>query len=399
MRGEFSFSIVLFVLVLPLQAIPALTCLTGLAGLPVYARPESSPPGEHPNAAKSVLAGAQNRVNILSAQPQPSKDYTKILDETIAAGKTAFLPASGSPYVVSDSLQFDVPGAGLAGEPGTVIAYTGKSTLFRIRAANITFKDITFNGSRLGYAGKSIAYSLAPHFHWIGGGMRFGCPIFLQKGSDDAVLENLKCEFCSASAITVQANNVSISNCEFNNNVGFGIIASDGATNFVFKGNHGNSNGLEIIAASHGASDGQIINNNLSGSGDNGISVSGERIHVIGNVVKLSLGHGIAVYGDNNTIRDNQIIDNCQVDNPSAKPILLFNNTNKNVYHCKSYAFGGKYFGIKVVAGSGGHGSHNIVVNNVVIDNQEKPTQGGILVAPGAEGNTIGPNKVGRHRE
>jgi len=349
--------------------------------------------------AENLGSTVAPRVNILELQPQPSKDYTKVLNDTFHAGKIAFLPAKGSPYLVSDSLQFDVPGAGLVGEPGSVIAYVGKSTIFRILAPHITFQDITINGSRLGSADKPEAYCLAPHFSWIGGGMRFGGPIFLQQGSDDAEISNLKCEYCSASAFTVQAKNVLISNCDFNNNRGFGIIATKGASHFTFKGNHGNGNGIEIIAASHGASDGQIINNQLSGSGDNGISISGERVQVTGNIVKNSLGHGIAVYGDNNTVSDNRVIDNGQVDNPSAPAILLWNNTRKAVYHSPGYAFGGKYFGIKVIGAFGGHGSHNTIVNNVVVDNQAKPTQGGIYVDSHAIGNTVSNNNVGRNRQ
>jgi parallel beta-helix repeat protein len=212
-------------------------------------------------------------------------------------------------------------------------------------------------------------------------------------------MSNLQCDYSSASAITVQSSRVSITNCEFQHNRGFGILADKTAKDFSFKENHGEANGIEIIAATHGASNGEIANNRLVGSGDNGISISGDHVRVSGNIVKSSLAHGIAVYGDYNTVTDNQVIDNAQVDNPHAPAILLWNNTRKAVYHSPGYSYGGKNFGIKIEGAFGGHGSHNTVVNNVVVDNQPKPTQGGITIGPNSPDNIVANNKVGRHRQ
>ncbi len=53
----------------------------------------------------------------------------------------------------------------------------------------------------------------------------------------------------------------------------------------------------------------------------------------------------------------------------------------------------------KIVSAFGGHGSHNTVINNIVEDNQPKPTQGGIEIGPNSPDNTVANNKVGRHRK
>ncbi len=345
------------------------------------------------------IADAQSNTNILSLLPQatPSTDYTKTINEAAAAGRALFLPNTGKAYIVSGPIQFSTRGASLIGETGTTLEFTGKQTFFRVLAPDITFQDITFDGTALKKTPRPEAYCLAPRFKWKRGGLHFGGPVFLQKGCDGAQISGVKADFDSSTAFTVMAKDVTITNADFSHNLGFGIFATKGATGFLFSGNRGDANGIEAIAVGHGASGGEIRQNVITGSGDNCISISGDEVRVIGNTLKYCLCHGIGVYGSNNIISNNTFIDNGQINNPSARPIALWNGTSKEIYHSPGYAVL-TYDAIMVAGAFGGNGQSNRIDNNTVSDDQVVPTQGGIVVKPAATGNHIGTNSMGRHR-
>lgn len=360
-------------------------------------------------ATSAEPAYAQNATptNVLHVLPQtsPTTDYTKVINELVAAGKTVYLPNTGTPYLTSDALQFDVDGAGLIGQPGTTIAFNGNHTIFRVRASHITFTNITFDGSA-SKVDKHEAYCFKPFFTWKGGGMHYGGPTFIQEGCDNTNISQVKFDYNSSTAFTVMANDVTISNSEFAHNVGFGITATkgakatSGATNFHFIGNSGISNGLELIGITRDAKVGEVSNNKVVGSGDNCISISGDQVRVTGNFVKGCLGHGIGVYGSSNIISGNKIIDNGQEDNPSAPAIAYWDGSSKPMYHCPGYS-PHSYYGIKVIGSGaiGTRGLNNTITNNTLDDDQTPPTQGGLFVAPNVQQTSIVANNVvGRHR-
>jgi len=362
----------------------------------VDAQAQYSSPAQRQSMSSYGAGG--NVVNILSIQPQTSADtdYTSAINSALAAGKTIFMPNTGKPYIVSDAIRFSVAGTGLTGQRGTTIEFTDRHTVFSIRAPNITFQNITFDGRALGSVAKPEAYCISPNFHWTDGGMYYGGPLFLQQGCNNALISHIEYEFSSSSAITLQADNVTISTSEFENNVGFGINAAKGASNFHFIGNWTRGNGLELIGVSHGADTGIISDNRAIGAGDDCYSISGDHVRVTGNLAKRCLAHGIGVFGDGNTITGNIVLDNGQDDNPSAPPIVLWNGTSKPIFHSPGYS-PGTYDGIKLIGAFGGQGTQNVISGNTVSDDQPEPTQGGIEVRS-AFGNTITGNTVKRQK-
>jgi hypothetical protein len=355
---------------------------------------EAVPPGGAPPGT----------VNIMTLQGQAGNaDYTATINKAAAAGKILYLPNTGKPYLVTDALDFTAAGGGLVGDKGTTIAIRHGKTIFRIRAPNITFRNITFDGQGMGKVNKGEAYCVATGFKWQGGGMHYGGPTFLQAGCDNAAMSGLTYDFNESTAFTVQAHNVSITDSLFFNNVGFAITAVAGAENFRFDGNTTHTNGIEFAGIVHGAKNGEIANNTVDGTGDNCISVSGDDVKVTGNTLKHCLGHGVGVYGGGNTISGNKILDAAQIHNPSAKPIQYWNGTSKPIYNCPPYGKG-SYDGIKIVDAFGGSGSHNVVTGNDIEDDQKTPTQDGIDVVNGMDtahvtaDNTVEGNTIGRYR-
>jgi hypothetical protein len=372
----------------------------GNFGSAAFAQPQYSPMSRR-SAQAGYDAGApagRNVVNILAMLPQtsPDTDYTRAINSALAAGKTIYLPNTGKPYIVSDAIRFSVAGSGLTGQRGTTIAFTDRHTVFSIRAPNITLTNITFDGRALGSVAKPESYCISPNFRWTGGGMYYGGPLFLQQGCDNAVITHIEYKFSSSSAITLQSNNVTVAGCEFENNVGFGINAAKGASNFHFIGNWTNGNGLELIGVSHGAETGEITNNRAIGAGDDCFSISGDHVRVTGNLAKRCLAHGIGVFGDGNVITGNTVVDNGQDDNPAAPPVALWNGTSKPIYHSPGYS-PGTYDGIKLIGAFGGNGTQNVISNNTVDDDQREPTQGGIEVRSAA-GNNVSSNAVRRQK-
>jgi parallel beta-helix repeat protein len=94
--------------------------------------------------------------------------------------------------------------------------------------------------------------------------------------------------------------------------------------------------------------------NHAEGTGDNGISITGYRNTVTGNICNGNYHTGIYVYGNSNTVTGNVCLNN-----------------NQRFLVDGSQSFGG----ILVTPSFGGSGYDNTITGNVCIDDQATPTQ------------------------
>jgi Right handed beta helix region len=313
----------------------------------------------------------------------PSGDDAAAINAVLAKGGQAMLQNTGKPYVLNDSLVF-AAGAALVAQPGTVVELAVAKPFFKVPAGahDVKIRDVVFDGSRLSVARPAVP-CYAPNFSWIGGGMRHGAPLFLLPGCDGAFIQRVRIDFSSAGAVDIHGGNrAQVLDSEFDNNVGFGILVTEGSSGFKLSGNRSNANGIELIGVTYSAHDGEIVKNRAVGSGDNCISVSGRRVAVTDNEVASCLASGFVIYGDENTVRNNKSTSNGQVANPAAPAIRLWDGSVKPVYKSSGYSMAGAV-GIGVFGGFGGYGQNNHVEDNLVTDNQRQPTQGGIAVHTG----------------
>ncbi len=139
----------------------------------------------------------------------------------------------------------------------------------------------------------------------------------------------------------------------FQNEVGFGVILTDGSHRNLVQGNQTTANGIELIGVTEDSYENRIIGNHAEGTGDNCISITGYKNIVLGNVAKGCKGNGIEVFGDRNIVIGNSAHDNAQGHAVNS----------------------GWCAGIAIQGGFGGVAQYNVVSGNIVDDDQEPPTQ------------------------
>ena len=127
-----------------------------------------------------------------------SDNDTSAINDVLAKGGQAVLLNNGKPYLINDPLVF-AAGAELTGQPGTVIEMAVPKPFFKIPAGahDVKIRDITFDGTMLHAARPAIA-CYAPNFSWVGGGMRYGAPLFLLPGCDSALIQRVTVTFSSS---------------------------------------------------------------------------------------------------------------------------------------------------------------------------------------------------------
>lgn len=153
----------------------------------------------------------------------------------------------------------------------------------------------------------------------------------------------------------------SIVGCEFEGGVGFGVYLRKRSHDNIIRGNKTAGNGLELVGATHDTFHNQIIENRAEHTGDNCFSVSGSDNVVSRNIARGCDGNGIGIYGDRNVVADNVIRNNAQ----------------------KPKRQSGWKAGIAIVPAFGGSGQFNKVTRNLIEDDQSDPTQHiGIWLAP-----------------
>lgn len=151
----------------------------------------------------------------------------------------------------------------------------------------------------------------------------------------------------SASYIYAEGNNI-------RNSSSFGIAAYDTANHIYLHKNRGLNNTLELIGLTKNTRYGDITENHAEGSGDNGISVSGQLFNILANHAERNYGAGIGIFGSKNTVMGNTCKNNNQRGGTdSAHP----------------------FAGVTVFSSFGGEGSNNTISGNILIDDQVTPTQ------------------------
>lgn len=132
---------------------------------------------------------------------------------------------------------------------------------------------------------------------------------------------------------------------------GFGIRVGEGANRFRLSGNFCLTSGIELIGITLGCNYGRVFGNHAEGTGDNGISISGDHTTCFGNVTINNANAGVGVWGSRNTITGN---------------VCVNNNQSLAASH---------WSGVWVDSGFGGFGGYNTIVANATDDNQASPTQ------------------------
>jgi parallel beta-helix repeat protein len=261
-----------------------------------------------------------------------------------ASGVTVIIPNYGTPYTLSAPLNL-ASGTAFVGVGRPVIQYGGTQVIAQTAASNWSLSGIVFDGQSAATAGSV-------------NNATFGEVIDCQFQNITSYLTllgstaSVGIDRCTFSNWGVEIRGVAycrVSRCTFSG-TGFGIWLDQGANRNLIEGNYCSSNGIEMIALTESCYLNRIIGNHAEGCGDNGISVTGYKNTVTGNVCMLNSLSGIYSWGAFNTIVGNECWNNNQ------------NNTVSRA-------------GISVAAAFGGLGQNNIIANNNIGDDQASPTQ------------------------
>lgn len=147
---------------------------------------------------------------------------------------------------------------------------------------------------------------------------------------------------CQGTAIKLMGSSVSLNDILRNtlqNNGGFGIFLDTGVNKTTIRGNKTTASTLELIGIRYTCYENNVDGNFASGSGDNGISISGFNNTVTNNHCRGNEQEGIGIFGSGNTVTGNVCFDNGQD---------------------TSYDFAG----IAIWPGFGGTGQKNVITGN-----------------------------------
>ena len=322
--------------------------------------------GGQPRSLAAMRADAADILDILP-QASASTDFTTSIKSLTSAGKKVYLPNTGTPYAISDTLTL-AAGSALLCDPGVVIQQTtvGKQSL------NITGAGARIDACQISGGGIAGVVN-APYFTWVGGGADSTGGLYIR--SDHVRVERTAWTKGSSTAISIDSaadTDFQIINNEFENNVGFGIWATNGASNGLISGNWTNTNGIELVGITYSAHHIRVTNNYAHGTGDNCFSITGYDNTVTGNIANGCAFTGIYAYGDQNVITGNTAIDNGQVHNPAFTTLVGPNLTAGVGYQSANT---NKYAAISANGNFGGGGQVNIITGNYTDDDQTTMTQ------------------------
>lgn len=286
--------------------------------------------------------------------------------EAATAGKAVRLPAGT--YRVSSSLTLPI-GTILSGDgPGkTIFRFDNPASGRLFTLANVSkvqVRDLTIDGNHTiatsdfsiyVYGSTDCLFNNVAFLNLAG--TNSGC-LLIAGGSNGIVVD--ACRFLDAEATAVGITEPTTSfntirNNEIQRSGGFGIRLGEGSHRNLIEGNWTTNNAIELIGIANSAYENQIKHNRAEGCGDNGISVSGNRNLVEGNVCRNNFRAGIYLWGSHNTVTGNECINN-NVENTNPWP------------------------GIGMSANYGSTGQHNTVTGNVIDDDRNVPRQYGIRV-------------------
>lgn len=145
-----------------------------------------------------------------------------------------------------------------------------------------------------------------------------------------------------------------ITNNQIVNGGGFGIFLENGAHHNLIRENATLLNAIELIGLKYDCHDNRIIGNHAEGTGDNGISITGQFNLVVGNISRYCAFNGIGVYGSHNSVVGN---------------VCIGNGRHSLIDPTKTYA------GIMIQSAFGGNAQYNTIVGNTTDDDQATLTQ------------------------
>lgn len=336
-----------------------------------------------PLRSASVPAGA---IDVLAVLPQAdaSTDYTTVINQALAQGRTLFFRATGTPYRYTPPIILGAHSA-LVGQPGVVLAAygTAKVQTFSVPAGatGASIDGITFDGT---HAAQDPAICRAAGFRMRGGGMTHTNALILGQGCDGAVVQDGKYSWSSSVAIAINGgNHDAVLHNQIETPKVFAIDAGAGSGFFRVDDNWTTTyTGAEFFAAFVESHDGEVGNNSSVNAGDNGMSFSGTNIRATNNRISHALSASIAIYGDRNTITGNRLVDGGQVLNPHARPLTFCDGSTKAVFHSPGYSTGPQP-ALNLVGAFGGYAQLNTLRDNTVDDDQPVPTQAGLYVGAG----------------
>lgn len=276
-----------------------------------------------------------------------STEINRAITAVAAAGGGTIRLEDGATYAITSRLDM-ASGVKLVGN-GTVIEHTGQP----FRANALTgggFEGITFR--QMGVTGQGL----------VQGCTRFTIDRcrFENQVSSVAITTTSNgcrvafCEFMNGGSTALELNGTGVVNNDilfnhFEDNVGFGVWVTGGANNNLLEGNRTPDNGLELIGITYDSFSNRLVSNYAEGTGDNGISVTGQFNVLVGNVTRGNAFHGLCLYGARNVVSGH----------------ISTNNGTA----------GAGYAGIAFSPAFGGTGCFNSVSGGICDDTQASPTQ------------------------
>lgn len=271
-------------------------------------------------AAESVRTGRHVRL--------PGRNLT-IPANTVIPGGAVFRGVAGR-------TQITISGSGSLVHGGDGIRFTGVTFLGGTYAVN------TAGTSKCLYQSCTFSGQTSHGVYCDGGRNVFDRDTFLNCGGSGLA-------FVGSNSMLNEATGNTFDGC-----ANFGIWNTQGANRNLLSGNSTVNNGLELIGVTSDSWGHRIVTNHASGTGDNGISVTGYRCTVSNNVCELNANHGIGIYGERNSVTGN----------------VCRNNGQRNLT-----TPGGAYAGITCTPAFGGLARKNLIASNVCDDDQAIKTQ------------------------
>jgi len=301
----------------------------------------------------------KNRAVLLDYFQTGDADWSAALTRALATGWPVEIPYNGGTVYnlsTSFSISSNTSIYGTGGQKPNLKLNGTVTRLFTLASVfNVSIDNLNIDGSKVGLPSDLVinlnACSDCSITRVKLSGSKKG--FRLENGSTRCAIE--RCDFLTISAHGVEVNDAttcynSIERNRFQSCVGFGIHVGDGAYGNSFSFNKTTSNGLELVCVDWGCFDNRVIGNHAEGSGDNGISIVGEKNIVQSNVCINNYNSGICVNGRDNSIVGNSCSNNCQSGNANLG-------------------------GIYVACGYGGNAGNNVVIGNTFFDDQATPTQ------------------------
>lgn len=309
-------------------------------------------------------------------------DATQAIRDALAAGSQILCDES---YIVKSTIElpngFSIFGSG---KLTYVIPQSQSGTMFR--GTGLTRGSLY--GIELEFVNEGTFSSFVPLVHFLNSSGIFLGDLRINNGRRNGV----RFEGCSrvrmvggwaknTAGVGVALDNTHeslVEDVELDGNASFGCHLTNTSQRNIMRGLRCESNGIELVGIVTGCTRNLVEGCFAKGTGDNGISITGDYNRAIGNHCELNAHSGIGVYGSYNTIVGNTCLAN------GTDPASM-----------------ASFSGITVTPLGGGAASFNEINGNVCDDYQEVMTQKssfrvGVVNGVPGKGNRFVGNVAGR---